>query len=217
MSKTRRCRDGLEGDGVRDGDRLAADRPSCEIEALRQSVPWRMNSSQPGATYAPCVSDARRRVTSDDSSEPRYTPRTASGPPTKNRNCRPPGRNCGWRWPVDSAAGVVAASTVPPAALTRRSDGCGGAGEEDGSVRSPRGRRPGQGVGHRLRRAAPGLDAFQLAVREEPDRAAVGRPEWPARPFRARQCVRARGVEGPHPQRGLPVVVGHEREAPPVG
>ena len=29
--------------------------------------------------------------------------------------------------------------------------------------------------------------------------------------------VRGRGVEGSHPQRGLPLVIGNEREAPPVG
>ena len=183
-----RCRkrtgagDGLERDGVRNGDRLAADRPSCEIEALREERSL-THEQQPARCHV-CALRVGRQETRHLRRLERAQIHAAHGVRAADEEQELPAPWQELRMAVAGRLrrGVVAASTVPPAALTRRSAGAGVLEKRMVPSGPHARRRPGQRVGHCLHRAAPGLDASQLAVREEPDRAAVGRPEWPARP-----------------------------------
>ena len=61
-----------------------------------------------------------------------------------------------------------------------------------------------QSVGHCLHRAAPGVDSLDLAVHEKADRAAVGRPEGPARAFRSGHGARSAAPRSRTHSTGLP-------------
>lgn len=82
--------------------------------------------------------------------------------------------------------------------------------KDDGAVAAPGGAERQRSVADRLRGAAIEPDALQLAVREEADRARVGRPEGQRRRSRADsgEDVAAEGpglqrVERTHPKRRL--------------
>ena len=56
------------------------------------------------------------------------------------------------------------------------------------------------GVGQYLRRTAHDIDAFQFALRKEPYRRAVGRPEGIVRSVRSRQRLCGKRIQRPDPE-----------------
>ena len=72
--------------------------------------------------------------------------------------------------------------------------------EQDGALRIPAAAAPAGRVAQRERRPGIHVEALQLAVGEEPDRAAVGRPERERRLLGARQRFGRQRVQAPQPQ-----------------
>jgi hypothetical protein len=71
-----------------------------------------------------------------------------------------------------------------------------GAVEQDRSLRAPCAVRARGRVADHARRAAAGGDLLELSARDEAEEPAVGRPERPARAFRARERLRLERREG---------------------
>src|SRR5215471_18433866 len=95
------------------------------------------------------------------------------------------------------------------AAIDEVDDALGCPGARGGSV--------GANGAQDLRRSAVPVDLLQLAVGGEPERAAVGRPEWEVAVFRSRQRPRFKRIQGPHPERGAAAGDHSEYELATVG
>ena len=93
-----------------------------------------------------------------------------------------------------------------------------GSGEDDCPVAVPRPTDASLGVADRQDRPAGRVHAFQLSVREEADRPAVGRPERKVGVLRPDHGTRRGFLEVPDPESGLPArFCGREDESGSVG
>src|SRR5688500_17644583 len=93
-----------------------------------------------------------------------------------------------------------------------------GAVVEDAALRAPGAVRAGRRVADLLRGPARDLDLLQLPLGEETEEPAVGGPEGPRRPLRARQRLSSEGVQGADPDLRLPLRVRRvEGDVAPVG
>src|SRR2546430_4640133 len=72
--------------------------------------------------------------------------------------------------------------------------------EQSGSVPIQSASQSPSGVGQYLRRTAHDIDAFQFALRKEPYRRAVGRPEGIVRSVRSRQRLCGKRIQRPNPE-----------------
>src|SRR5437016_10461009 len=89
--------------------------------------------------------------------------------------------------------------------------------EYDGAICAPASAAPYGRITNRKSCAARDVRPFQLAIREESDGAAVGRPEGEARFFGTRDQFRRELVEGTHKELILPVRPGREHNVLAVG
>ena len=131
----------------------------------------------------------------------------------------PSGRKNGQRCEVCRAASTfVIATGVPPLALTRMRGAERSRGEQDHSTRSPGAPATERYVTNYLRRAYVEVDGFELALGEESEGTAIGRPERKNRALGAGQCMRFQPVRGAYPERRLAVSArGRKRDRRTIG
>ena len=89
-------------------------------------------------------------------------------------------------------------------------------GEDDGAVGTPVGAAPFLRLANRLKGAAGSVDLFQLAVGEESDEPAVGRPEGIGRSLGALERLRRQAAKRTHVKPPLAVHPDHHHRQPPA-